>query len=352
MLKAYNACDISDALLKLKVPNAGFLPDLKLQTSSTSNTSPSPSLDLVTIAPASTVTFVSKTVNEERGASNIPKGKHWVDLSVPETIVVISQPEGQKCAVVGGIMGERMKYLDVKGVVVDGRVRDLEELGETGLPVSRFLLGSFFGRSGTVRVGSFLLEIFRKVRDERSLFPFLLDTRPRRHFLPQARISFWQGKSDQSHEPNSKPPIAPFLLLPLHFLFIATISKSDSALFSIYFCSPFPHIPNIPFLLSLAFLSQSLHADASQIWSKSTSIVGAGAEAKAYYLQTPLNIDGTKVNPGDLVVSDPMNGVVVIPQENVEDVLELLPRSFEADEMVKGGVKGGMSVAEAFETFR
>lgn len=59
-----------------------------------------------------------------------------MDLSKPETIVVISQPAGQKCAVLGGIMALRMKVLGVRGVVVDGRVRDLEELGGTGLPVS------------------------------------------------------------------------------------------------------------------------------------------------------------------------------------------------------------------------
>ena len=69
---------------------------------------------------------------------NIPAGNHWVDLTEPETIVVMSQPEGQKCAVLGGIMALRMRVLGAKGVVVNGRVRDVVELGETGLPVSYF----------------------------------------------------------------------------------------------------------------------------------------------------------------------------------------------------------------------
>lgn len=55
---------------------------------------------------------------------------------MPGSVVVMSQPEGQKCAVLGGIMALRMKVLGVKGVVVSGRVRDLEELKETELPVS------------------------------------------------------------------------------------------------------------------------------------------------------------------------------------------------------------------------
>jgi regulator of RNase E activity RraA len=133
VLQKYTACDIADALLKLKVPNAGFLPDLKLYA---------PSSDAlqrgITVAPASTVMFVSKNGGDMTGvpSTNIPAGKHWVDLTEPETVVVMTQPAGQKCAVLGGIMALRMRVLNAKGIVVSGRVRDIVELGETGLPVS------------------------------------------------------------------------------------------------------------------------------------------------------------------------------------------------------------------------
>jgi regulator of RNase E activity RraA len=138
-LSKYTACDIADALLKLKVPNAGYLPDLKLIT-------PSPSS--ITIAPASTVVFASKIggqLSDFYPDVNIPAGKHWVDLTEPETIVVMAQPKGQKCAVLGGIMALRMKVLNAKGVVVNGRVRDVVELGETGLPVSCFCVKKLIG---------------------------------------------------------------------------------------------------------------------------------------------------------------------------------------------------------------
>lgn len=129
-LKRYTSCDIADALLKLSIPNAGFLPDLSLRTSH------HPSTPI--IAPASTVIFASKT-NPEANANlpdgNIPKGVHYVDLTVKGTIVVTQQPEGQCCAVLGGIMALRMKKCGAEGVVVLGRVRDLEELEGTGLPV-------------------------------------------------------------------------------------------------------------------------------------------------------------------------------------------------------------------------
>lgn len=49
---------------------------------------------------------------------------------MPGSIVVISQPHGQSCAVVGGIMAVRMKTKGVKGVVVSGRVRDLGTIAE------------------------------------------------------------------------------------------------------------------------------------------------------------------------------------------------------------------------------
>jgi regulator of RNase E activity RraA len=139
-LQRYTACDISDALLKLEVPNCGFLPDLTLYSPSALHyTSPK-----VTIAPASTVLFVPRNASEAElssfGENNIPTGKHWADCTESGTVVVISQPKGQICAVLGGIMALRMDVLGSKGVVAYGRVRDIEELRETGLPVSVFLL--------------------------------------------------------------------------------------------------------------------------------------------------------------------------------------------------------------------
>lgn len=133
ILHKYTACDIADALVKLKVPNAGYLSDLQLYTPISGR-----SQKRVSIAPASTVVFAAKAGGDasKLPASNIPSGQHWVDLTEPGTIVVMSQPEGQKCAVLGGIMALRMKVLNAEGVIVHGRVRDLDELAETGLPVS------------------------------------------------------------------------------------------------------------------------------------------------------------------------------------------------------------------------
>ncbi len=135
LLKAlykYGACDISDALSKLKVPGAGFLPDLMPYCVPSTEDATNPRQKVV--APASTVLFVPKN-ESDFPPTNIPAGCHWVDLTEPGTIVVQSQPEGQKNAVLGGIMALRMKKLGALGVVVHGRIRDVEELGETDLMV-------------------------------------------------------------------------------------------------------------------------------------------------------------------------------------------------------------------------
>jgi regulator of RNase E activity RraA len=92
------------------------------------------------IAPASTLKLVEKTSDlpllPESDPGALPKGKHWVDMADEGTVVVIEQPPGQNCAAIGGIMAARMKVRRVEGCVVGGRVRDLAELRNSGLPVS------------------------------------------------------------------------------------------------------------------------------------------------------------------------------------------------------------------------
>jgi regulator of RNase E activity RraA len=154
---------------------------------------------------------------------NIEKGKHYVDLTQPDTFVVMNQPEGQYNAILGGIMALRMAVLGAKGVVVNGRVRDTQELGS----IKEF---SIFGRS--------------------------------------------------------------------------------------------------------------------------TSTVGAGALSVPHALNVPLVINEITINPGDVIFADPLEGVVSIPSDLLEKVLELLPKLVSDDEKVKEAVKAGMAVQEAFEKFR
>jgi hypothetical protein len=63
------------------------------------------------------------------------KDEQLVSTKGAGRIVVASQPRGQSCAVVGGIMATRLHRLGARGLCVDGRVRDLGCLSALGLPV-------------------------------------------------------------------------------------------------------------------------------------------------------------------------------------------------------------------------
>lgn len=58
-------------------------------------------------------------------------GSIYSDLIVPQTIAVLSQPVGARTATMGGIMALRISKLGAKGVLVDGRVRDVRYLKES-----------------------------------------------------------------------------------------------------------------------------------------------------------------------------------------------------------------------------
>ncbi|CAG8946781.1 unnamed protein product [Penicillium salamii] len=149
-----NSLDIqvSDALIKLQktpegeTPRAGFLADLVPFSPITGRNEITPRI----AAPATTFKFVAKDASPPSVATEnpqrhgFPPGTHWVDhvgeyaASDPSgtgSIVVIEQPQGQYCAVTGGIMATRMKAVGIKATVVGGRVRDLRELKATGLPI-------------------------------------------------------------------------------------------------------------------------------------------------------------------------------------------------------------------------
>lgn len=65
-----------------------------------------------------------------------------------------------------------------------------------------------------------------------------------------------------------------------------------------------------------------------------------------------MDINGTIVKPGDLVFLDAVDGVAIIPQEKVDEVVAMLPKLIEADDRVKEDVEKGMTVQEAFKKHR
>ncbi|WFD35775.1 hypothetical protein MCUN1_002637 [Malassezia cuniculi] len=95
--------------------------------------------------------------------TNAPKPpKHFVDAAEPESVMLISSPPNTRSAVWGGLMTARAQSLGVKGVVIDGRCRDLSEHRESNFPV--FARGhSILGQSPFTRPSE--LQIPLEIRD-------------------------------------------------------------------------------------------------------------------------------------------------------------------------------------------
>ena len=63
--------------------------------------------------------------------------QHFVDAIPEGSVVCISQPANTTNAVWGGLMTARAQVKGALGVIVDGRIRDLNEQREAGFPVRK-----------------------------------------------------------------------------------------------------------------------------------------------------------------------------------------------------------------------
>lgn len=70
-------------------------------------------------------------------------GAHSVEQAAPTDVIVVEQRTGVAAACWGGVLATAAKEKGVRGVIVDGPVRDVDEYEEIGLPV--------FSRSVTPR---------------------------------------------------------------------------------------------------------------------------------------------------------------------------------------------------------
>ncbi|KAM0228635.1 hypothetical protein ACHAPO_010607 [Fusarium lateritium] len=93
---------------------------------------------------------------ESSDASAPVLDKHFVDHNQDGGIMYIQQPKGLPSACWGGLMSTRAQYLGAKAVVIDGRMRDINEHKEMKFPVfsrGHSILGSnTFTRASLVNV--------------------------------------------------------------------------------------------------------------------------------------------------------------------------------------------------------
>lgn len=76
----------------------------------------------------------------------------------------------------------------------------------------------------------------------------------------------------------------------------------------------------------------------------------AGARASVSDYRVTIEIDGVRIDPGDLVFGD-IDGVVVVPHEIEAEVLEMAMEKASAENVVRRAIDAGMSSTEAFATY-
>ncbi|CAH1767890.1 2964_t:CDS:2, partial [Entrophospora sp. SA101] len=115
---------ISDALLRLKHSNGGYLPDITMFSPERQSGAHK------IIGPVFTVKFVPIS-----DVTSPKPDNHFADSAPENSVVFVSAPPNAINAVWGGLMNTRAKMRGVNGVVVDGRIRDLSEIRSDVLPV-------------------------------------------------------------------------------------------------------------------------------------------------------------------------------------------------------------------------
>lgn len=76
----------------------------------------------------------------------------------------------------------------------------------------------------------------------------------------------------------------------------------------------------------------------------------AGARSKVVDFRVPVEVNGVRVAPGDIVFAD-LDGVLIIPQEAAEETINKALEKVRTEDLVRKAIEGGMSTVEAFEKF-
>ncbi|KAJ6012641.1 ribonuclease E inhibitor RraA/Dimethylmenaquinone methyltransferase [Penicillium canescens] len=91
------------------------------------------------------------------------------------------------------------------------------------------------------------------------------------------------------------------------------------------------------------------------LFAKSVGTSAGGEVCRPSAVNVPVRLNSENqdawIQPGDYIIAD-MNGVVRLPQELAEQVLDLIPAIAEADVKCAEGIKAGRTVAEVFREFR
>lgn len=75
-----------------------------------------------------------------------------------------------------------------------------------------------------------------------------------------------------------------------------------------------------------------------------------GPRGKVIDFRVPLEMDGVRINPGDIVFGD-IDGVCIVPREAEEEVIRQALEKARGEKLVKKAIEEGMGAREAFDRF-
>ena len=75
-----------------------------------------------------------------------------------------------------------------------------------------------------------------------------------------------------------------------------------------------------------------------------------GPRGKVLAYRVPIEIEGVKINPGDVIYGD-RDGVLVVPQSAVDQAFKGAIEKARGEQMVKKALEQGMSTVDAFDKF-
>jgi 4-hydroxy-4-methyl-2-oxoglutarate aldolase len=86
------------------------------------------------------------------------------------------------------------------------------------------------------------------------------------------------------------------------------------------------------------------------VFSHGTYAQDQGPRGKVIDYRVPIEFNGIRVNPGDIVYGD-RDGLLIIPQAVESDVITLALEKVATENTVRTAINNGMSTVEAFEKF-
>ena len=85
-------------------------------------------------------------------------------------------------------------------------------------------------------------------------------------------------------------------------------------------------------------------------FSMGTYAQDQGPRGKVLDYRLPIEFNGIRVNPGDIVFGD-LDGVIIVPKEAEEEAFNLAIEKARGEKLVKQALEEGMSTVEAFAKF-